>query len=357
MDLMDKQAKKEELLKSMELGFVPDEEIRKLIRIELEKRLKWGYKPTHQQQLSQLLNLVHSLRKMKIATEMESLDSKLYEAPFSFLRIKLGSTIKESCSYFKDNESMTLDEAEIAMLDLYTERAQIKDGQSVLDLGCGLGAVTLHVAKKYKNCNVTGITNSVEQKEYIEGKCKELKLSNVKVILADITTHEMEYKFDRVFAIELIEHMKNYELLLRMISKWMKDDGLLFIEHVCHKTLAYHYEPIDEDDWFTEYIFPAGTLTLSSASLLLYFQDDVSVVDHWTLSGKHYSRSHEEWLKRIDGNIGAVKEIMKSITKSEEEAVKLVNFWRIFCMCGGELFGYKNGEEWMMSHILFKKKL
>ncbi|OVA08391.1 Mycolic acid cyclopropane synthase [Macleaya cordata] len=354
MDLMAKQAKKEELLKRMELGLVPDEEIRNLVRIELEKRLKRGHKPTHQQ-LSQLLNLVQSVRKMEIAMEMENLDLKLYEAPFSFLQIKLGSTFKQSCSYFKD-ESTTLDEAEIAMLDLYIERAQIKDGQSVLDIGCGLGAVTLHIAKKYKNCNITGITNSVEQKKFIEGKCKELKLSNVKVILADVTTHESEDKFDRVFAIGMIEHMKNYELLLRMISKWMKDDGLLFIEHICHKTLAYNCEPVDEDDWFTEYVFPAGTLTVSSASLLLYFQDDVSVVDHWTLSGKHFSRSHEEWLKRIDSNIGAVKEIMKSITKSEEEAVNLVNFWRIFCICGVEQFGYNDGEEWMMSHILFKKK-
>lgn len=72
-----------------------------------------------------------------------------------------------SCCYFKE-ESTTLDEAETAMLDLYCERAQIKDGQSVLDLGCGQGALTLHVAQKYRNCHVTAITNSVSQKEFIE---------------------------------------------------------------------------------------------------------------------------------------------------------------------------------------------
>ncbi|RZC68171.1 hypothetical protein C5167_031428 [Papaver somniferum] len=346
---------KEELLRNMELGLIPDQEIRQRIRIELEKRLQWGYKETHEEQLSQLLDLVHSLKGMKMATEMENLDLKLYEAPMEFLKIQHGSNMKQSAGYYTD-ESTTLDEAEIAMLDLYMERAQIKDGQSVLDLGCGLGAVALFGANKFKKCQFTGVTSSVEQKDYIEGKCKELKLTNVKVLLADITTYETEERFDRIFAVELIEHMKNYQLLLKKISEWMKDDGLLFVEHVCHKTLAYHYEPVDAEDWYTNYIFPAGTLTLSSASMLLYFQDDVSVVNQWTLSGKHYSRSHEEWLKNMDKNIVEFKEIMRSITKTEKEAIKLLNFWRIFCMCGAELFGYKNGEEWMLTHLLFKKK-
>ncbi|OVA04486.1 Mycolic acid cyclopropane synthase [Macleaya cordata] len=345
-----------DLLKRLESGLVSDEELRRLIRFELERRLKWGYKSTHEQQLADLLNLAHSIKQMKIATEMDALNSTMYEVPIPFLQIQLGSTIKESCCYFRD-ESTTVDEAEIAMMDLYLERAQIKDGQSILDLGCGLGALAFHIAQKYTNCFVTAITNSVRQKEFIEEKCKILNVSNVKVSLTDICTLEMEATFDRIFAIGLIEHMKNYELLLKKFSNWMKQDGLLFIEHLCHKTLAYHYEPIDEDDWYTEYFFPAGTLTLISSFFLLYFQDDVSVVDHWTLSGKHFSRSNEEWLKRMDDKIDEVKEIFKAASESKDEDVaKLINHWRFFCISSAEMFGYNNGEEWMISQVLFKKK-
>ncbi|KAK9098824.1 hypothetical protein Syun_025869 [Stephania yunnanensis] len=145
------------------------------------------------------------------------------------------------CCFFK-NDSVTLEEAAIAMMDLYCDRSQIKDGHRVLDLGCGQGALTMHIARKYKNCHVIGLTNSVAQKELIEEQRKINKLMNVEIMLADITEHEIEDRYDRILAIALIEHMKNYELLLRKISKWMTPDGLLFIEHVSQKTFPYHYE-------------------------------------------------------------------------------------------------------------------
>ncbi|XP_068634588.1 (S)-coclaurine N-methyltransferase-like [Aristolochia californica] len=346
---------KQELLKRLEKGSVPDEEIRRLMRIHLERRLRWGYKPTYEEQTQQVIQFAKYLRKLSIATETNTLDSQMYEVPISFLQIMFGKTVKGSCCYFKD-DSMTLNEAEIAMLDLYCERAQVKDGQRVLDLGCGQGALTLHIAQKYRNCHVSAVTNSISQKEYIEEQCKNLKLSNVEVILEDITVLQMEASFDRILVIELFEHMKNYDLLLRLISQWMTPSGLLFVEHVGHKTFAYQYEPLDEDDWFTEYIFPSGTMISPSASFFLYFQDHLSVIDHWTLSGKHYSRTGEEWLKRVDAKEDTVKELMESFSGSKEEAVKWFNYWRGFCISTSELFGYQNGEEWMISHTLFKKK-
>ncbi|KAF9616965.1 hypothetical protein IFM89_033035 [Coptis chinensis] len=362
-----------ELLKKLELGLVPYDDIKHLIRSELARRLQWGYKPTYEEQTADIQNLTHSLRQMKIATEVDTLDSQMYEIPIEFLKIMNGSNLKGSCCYFKE-DSTTLDEAEIAMLDLYCERAQIQDGQSVLDLGCGQGALTLHVAQKYKNCRVTAVTNSVSQKEYIEEESRRRNLLNVEVKLADITTHEMAETYDRILVIELFEHMKNYELLLRKISEWISKDGLLFLEHICHKTFAYHYEPLDEFNWFYRvrvscwdydhticvvlFVFPGE---LSDILLNLYAfegtrEDDVSVVNHWTLSGKHFSRTNEEWLKRLDANLDVIKPMFETLMGNEEEAVKLINYWRGFCLSGMEMFGYNNGEEWMASHVLFKKK-
>jgi cyclopropane fatty-acyl-phospholipid synthase-like methyltransferase len=76
-----------------------------------------------------------------------------------------------SSCYFPDDSS-TLEDAEVAMMDLYCERAKIQDGQSILDVGCGWGSLALHIAKKYKNCSVTGICNSKTQKAFIEEQCR-----------------------------------------------------------------------------------------------------------------------------------------------------------------------------------------
>ncbi|KAL6215275.1 hypothetical protein ACLB2K_014706 [Fragaria x ananassa] len=246
-----------------------------------------------------------------------------------------------------------LEDAEKAMLEMYCERSQIKDGDSVLDVGCGWGSLSLYIVEQYKNCKVTGICNSATQKAFIEEQCRNRQLENVEIIIADISTFEMEASYDIIFSIEMFEHMKNYKDLLKKISGWMKQDGLLFVHHFCHKAFAYHFEDKSDDDWITRYFFSGGTMP--SANLLLYFQDDVSVVDHWLVNGKHYAQTSEEWLKRMDHNSAAIKPIMES-TYGKDSAVKWTVYWRTFFIAVAELFGYNNGEEWMVALFLFKKK-
>lgn len=78
---------------------------------------------------------------------------------------------KSSCCYFS-HKSNSLEDAEIAMLELYCERSQLKDGHTVLDVGCGWGSLSLYIAQKYSNCKITGICNSKTQKEHIDEQCR-----------------------------------------------------------------------------------------------------------------------------------------------------------------------------------------
>lgn len=337
---------------SLEKNLLPDAVIRRLTRLLLASRLRSGYKPTSQLQLSDLLHFVHSLREMPIAIQTEKPKSQHYELPTSFFKLVLGKHMKYSCCYFSD-EVTNLDAAEKAMLDLYCERAQLKDGHAVLDVGCGWGSLVLYIAQKYSNCRITGICNSVTQKAFIEEQCSELQLQNVEIKVADISTFEMDGSYDRIFSIEMFEHMKNYRDLLKKLSNWMKPDGLLFVHYFCHKAFAYHFEDVNDDDWITRYFFTGGTMP--SANLLLYFQDDVSVVSHWLVDGKHYAQTSEEWLKRMDSNLGSIRPIMES-TYGEDSATKWTVYWRTFFIAVAELFGYNNGDEWMVAHFLFKKK-
>ncbi|CAK7352868.1 unnamed protein product [Dovyalis caffra] len=339
------------MLASLERNLLPDAVVRRLTRMLLAGRLRSCYKPSSELQLADLLHFVHyvfvpmvaALKEMPVAIKTDTPKAQHYELPTSFFKLVLGKNLKYS----------SLEDAEKAMLELYCERSQLKDGHTVLDVGCGWGSLSLYIAQKYSNCKITGICNSTTQKAHIDEQCRDLQLQNVEIIVADISTFEMEASYDRIYSIEMFEHMKNYGDLLNKISKWMKQDSLLFVHYFCHKAFAYHFEDVNEDDWITRYFFTGGTMP--SANLLLYFQDDVSIVNHWLVNGKHYSHTSEEWLKRMDRNLASIKPIMES-TYGKDQAVKWTVYWRTFFIAVAELFGYNNGEEWMVALFLFKKK-
>ncbi|XP_042397117.1 (S)-coclaurine N-methyltransferase-like isoform X1 [Zingiber officinale] len=339
-------------LAALERNLLPDALVRRLTRLLLAGRLRLGYQPSAELQLAELLRFKQALEDMPIAVETDKAKSQHYELPTSFFKLVLGQNLKYSCCYFKDKTSK-LEDAENAMLELYCERAQLKDGQKILDIGCGWGSFSIYVAKRYKNCKVTGICNSSTQKAYIEEQCRHLELPNVEIIVADISNFEMEASFDRIVSIEMFEHMKNYKELLKKISLWMKEDSLFFIHHFCHKTFAYHFEDKNEDDWITRYFFTGGTMP--SADLLLYFQDDVTVLNHWLVNGSHYARTSEQWLKRMDCNLNSIRPIFEA-TYGKDSATKWTAYWRTFFISVAELFGYNNGNEWMVALYLFKKK-
>lgn len=339
-------------LQALESNLLPDFVIRKASRFLLSMRLSVCYKPSVEEQLSQLVAFVHSLKTMPIAVHTVDANQQHYEVPTEFYKLVLGKHLKYSSAYFPSKHT-SLDEAEEAMLEIYCRRARLKDGQSVLDLGCGWGSLTLYIAEKYPNSRVTSVSNSTSQQEYIQGQCARRGLENVQVLCCDINSFDAGAKFDRILSIEMFEHMKNYQQLLRNISKWMEPDGLLFVHIFCHRLFAYHFEDSGEDDWMARNFFTGGTMPADG--LLLYFQEDVSVVDHWRVNGNHYSRTSEEWLKRMNQHASAIESIFAE-TYGKAEVKKWVAYWRTFFIAVAELFGYNNGQEWMVSHFLFRKK-
>jgi len=334
----------------LDRGVLPDAVIRAGIRARLARRLDAERSGDVEDRSERHRAFIRGLRESPIAIETEKANEQHYELPPAFFELCLGQRLKYSGCYWTDRVK-TLDEAEDAALALVCERAGIEDGMDILDLGCGWGSLSLYIKQHFPRCRVLAVSNSAPQRKHILARAVDLEIAGLEVMTADANTLTLDRSFDRIVSVEMFEHMKNYTLLMRRLAHALRPDGKLFVHIFTHREIAYHYEA--GNDWIGKHFFTGGTMP--SDDLLCHFQDDAALVDHWRIDGRHYQKTANAWLANMDLNRAPIMEVLAR-AYGPKDATKWFHRWRVFFMACAELWGYRGGREWIVSHYLFEPR-
>jgi len=331
---------------------LPDSLIRRGIRRLLRQRLRDERSDDAAERRRRVDAFAEELRRLPVAVATKAANDQHYEVPAAFYRLCLGPRLKySSCLYPKGDEDIPA--AEEAMLALTCERAELTDGQDVLELGCGWGSLTLWMAEKYPRSRITGVSNSASQRAHIESEARARGLANVRIITCDMNVFDAGAgAYDRVVSVEMLEHMKNWGELLRRVSTWLRPGGALFFHVFTHRDCAYHFESKDGTDWMSRHFFTGGIMP--SNCLASRFQEHLKLEQVWEVEGRHYGQTSEHWLRNTDRRRKEILEIFAR-TYGPGEARKWLAYWRIFFMACAELWNFDGGREWMVCHYRFRK--
>ncbi len=336
----------------VEQGLVPDRVVRLGIRRLLKERLAEVHASDAEAAEEANQAFIDAMRRAPIALLPEKANEQHYEVPAEFFAAALGPHRKYSSCWWGDGVE-DLVQAEAAALRITCERAGLRDGQDVLELGCGWGSLSLWMADRYRNSHVTAVSNSHSQRRYIEEQAQARGLVNLQVITCDINQFDTRAgHFDRVVSVEMFEHLRNWPHVFARVAGWLKPEGRFFMHVFAHRGVPYAFVERDASDWMSRHFFSGGMMP--GDDLALNFQDDLRLIKRWRWDGTHYQKTAEAWLRNMDESRAALMPLM--VATYGDAADAWWQRWRLFFMSVAELFGYENGQQWLVSHYLFARR-
>lgn len=329
-----------------ESGLVPDAALRRGIRALCERHAAELGRRTAAEAETDLAAFVLRMRNAPVALAPDAANRQHYELPPELFARMLGPHRKYSCCLW-DGGAKDLGEAEAAALAATCAHADLADGQRILELGCGWGSLTLWMAERFPRSPITAISNSAPQRAFILAEAERRGLANLDVRTIDANEFVPEGPYDRVVSVEMFEHLRNWEEMLRRVARSLAPGGRVLLHVFCHRRAAYEYRADRAEDWLGRHFFTGGMMP--AHGLLRRLAIPLEVEAEWTWSGENYRRTANAWIERLDAERDAVGRILASLGEPDDAARELRR-WRMFFLACAEMFGLRGGREWLVLH-------
>ncbi|RDV13259.1 cyclopropane fatty acyl phospholipid synthase [Pontibacter diazotrophicus] len=301
-----------------------DEFAYKVIRADLYRQAKFGWKTVVQMLLAKVLNMQAKGKAARNAQRHYDIGNKLY-------KLMLDKHMAYSCGYWKGAEN--LDQAQANKLDLICRKIRIQPGQRVLDIGCGWGSFAKFAAEHY-GAEVVGVTVSKEQAALGREMCKGLP---VEIRLQDY--RDVNETFDHVVSVGMVEHVgyRNHRAFMKTAARCLKDDGL-FLLH----TIGHPFSKTSADPFTDTYIFP--NCLIPSLKQLSAAMEHVFVLEDLHNFGPYYDPTLMAWFQNFDQNWDQLK---------GDYDERFYRMWKYYLLSSAGSFRARNNQLWQM--VLSKK--
>lgn len=336
----------------VEQGLVPDAAVRLGIRRLLKQRLQELGSGDCEAAAALTRSFLAGMRQAPLALLPDKANEQHYELPAEFFAQVLGPHRKYSSCWWPEGVE-TLADAEAAALAETCRRAELHDGQQVLELGCGWGSLSLWMAERFPASTITAVSNSHSQRAYIEFQAAQRGLKNLQVLTCDFNVFETSRRFDRIVSVEMFEHLRNWPRAFERVAGWLAPQGRFFLHVFVHREAPYAFEDRDASDWMSRHFFSGGMMP--SDDLPLQCQDHLRLQQRWRWAGTHYQRTAAAWLAQMDASRQLLMPLFER-TYGPQEAGLWWTRWRLFFLSVEELFGHAGGQQWWVGHYLFDRR-
>lgn len=266
-----------------------------------------------------------------------------YDVSNDFYKLFLDSNLVYSCAYFKHEED-TLDQAQLDKLDHILNKVQLKEGDRLLDVGCGWGAMIIRAAQR--GARAVGVTLSNHQFEYVQERIAALGLSSrCEVRLQDYRDVPEENGYDKIVSVGMIEHVgiKNLPLYFSKLHALLKDGGAMLMHGITATHPDRRQVGRGAGDFIDKYVFPDGELPHVSDVTRAMAQEGFEMVDAESLR-RHYAKTLTHWAHRLDSHANEACAIAGE---------KRYRIWRVYL--AGSAYGFR--DNWMNIYQMLACKL